>query len=95
MSKLLDYITGAAAVGSTYYSYESSTTAKKSYKLTKEQIAKQTAEAKAQKERLTNLEKERKRKLIAAGEKVPETILTSPAGLRTQASIHHKTLLGQ
>lgn len=90
-----------AAGSSAYSSHKQASQAKKTYRLSKKAAEDATAKAEAdaaklkkEKKRLADLDIEKKRKLIAAGEKVPETILTGPAGLRTTPSIHHKTLLG-
>jgi uncharacterized protein HemX len=83
------------AGGSAYYGHKQEKESRKARREQERQYAEQQAAIEKEKNRLKNLEAERKRKLIAAGERVPSTILTSPAGLKNPPSVHRKTLLGQ
>ena len=102
---MAEWVAAAAMVigagGSVYYGRKQAKQAKKLKDLQIKALALKTADLAAQTKRLKDVdvavktaELERKRKLLAKGEHVPSTILTSPAGVQKQPTIHHRTLLG-
>ena len=57
--------------------------------------ARLAAEAEAEAQRLANIEKETKKKALAAQTRLPSTVATSFSGLKTPAQTAKKKLLGE
>jgi len=91
------------AAGSTAYSVQqqgaaqrrSENMARQAQQRADQESARLAAEAEAEATRLANIEKETKKRAIAAQTKLPQTIATSFSGLSTPANVARKKLLGQ
>ena len=93
----------AASAGTTIYSAHRANEARKTAEQ-QQRIAQQRAdaesarlaqEAEAEAQRLANIEKETKKKALAAQTRLPSTVATSFSGLKTPAQTFKKKLLGQ
>jgi predicted negative regulator of RcsB-dependent stress response len=73
---------GLGAGAQVYTSHQQVKQSREAAKKYRDEMKKRTEEAAAERERLENMEKERRKKIAERGTQLPETILTSFAGVK-------------